>query len=791
MGRGAPPPDRPPFVLGSSGPMRNGPHPGRGPYGSASGPPMMSGRIPGRGDARGGPTYTMHRRPLPGRGPPPPPPQPPQGIRAGPGPTLGRGGRKEGTYPQPGSFQHWPPGPPNGMGNRIPPPPSRTDPAVRERPLPHPPYPTNHSVGLSPGPLYSRPNGMLPPPPPPPAIIQHHRETHSTMPVSIIGRAPPPAMPHQHSSHFINGKVGLSPYHRPQPPPPYPPAAASTQQQPQAAPLQSTWNHPSLNSTPRNSHQLPLPTTSPAIVAPLSEDQAWTEHTAPNGMKYYYNSVTKASAWEKPEALKKAQAATTKPRPWTQYTDAGTGKTYYSNGITTSWEKPADFEPVDRRTTATATIEEVSSEPPQKKKKPEKKNTNFASKDEAVAAFKGLLLAKDISPIMKWSDVVKVVSSDSRWENCQDVLTIGERRQSLAEYQTKRANELRTLERQERQRSKEAFQQLLAEVLPTVSGFSAWKSRFHEFRDSLAKDDRFHAVADDATRDSLFLDFCEESRKRDERRKRNKKREAEESFIMFLKEKQEIGKLTFASTWNSFASLLDELEHNDARFVASVELSDADRQLHFADFVLELQTSEDDKRRRIRDARRRAEKAQREAFRTMLQHLATEGKLLPSSRWRSVEELLTTDPSFAPVQEQDRDAPRELFEDFVDEWNELYRRDRALLSRLVNSKSDNARKLLVTSTMAYDDFVNALLDEAADSPEIYGEVKAIIFHEVPVSSARLYFNELHFRAKGIARPILRLPHQREEDSSEDEGEIIEDGEAPESVNQLARDASSV
>lgn len=30
----------------------------------------------------------------------------------------------------------------------------------------------------------------------------------------------------------------------------------------------------------------------------------WTEHKAPDGRTYYYNSQTKESSWEKPDALK-------------------------------------------------------------------------------------------------------------------------------------------------------------------------------------------------------------------------------------------------------------------------------------------------------------------------------------------------------------------------------------------------------------------------------------------------------------------------------------------------------
>ena len=33
-------------------------------------------------------------------------------------------------------------------------------------------------------------------------------------------------------------------------------------------------------------------------------DKLWTEHKAPDGRTYYYNSITKESRWEKPDELK-------------------------------------------------------------------------------------------------------------------------------------------------------------------------------------------------------------------------------------------------------------------------------------------------------------------------------------------------------------------------------------------------------------------------------------------------------------------------------------------------------
>ena len=54
--------------------------------------------------------------------------------------------------------------------------------------------------------------------------------------------------------------------------------------------------------------------------------------------------------------------------------------------------------------------------------------------------------------------------------------------------------------------------------------------------------------------------------------------------------------------------------------------------------------------------------------------------------------------------------------------------------------------------------------------------------EDPISSARVYFNELVNRVKEVAMTAMRRNNRRgsvRDDSSEDEGEIVEDGEIKE------------
>lgn len=517
-------------------------------------------------------------------------------------------------------------------------------------------------------------------------------------------------------------------------------------------------------------------------------DQAWTEHTAPNSMKYFHNPILHESTYSMPAVLaaKAEQASSTTTghiqavvsQTWIEYNDPTTGKTYYSNGISTTWEKPDGFGSSSENTRTTNPNDE--DEPPTKRKKSvAKRETSFSSKSEAQSAFKGLLLAKGITPTNKWNEVMKSCSADSRWDACE-ILSLGERKQALAEYQTKRASELKNLDREERKRAKDAFVDLLAEVLSSITTFNAFTSRLSDMRDTLSKDDRFYAVEEEGIRESLFLEFCEEMRKREERKKRNKKRDMKEAFFSVLKDHEESAKLTFASTWSSFLSSLNEVELNDPRFLSSQFMSDSDRELYFSDFVIELQTVEDEKRRRIRDARKRAEVAQREAFCETLRCLAIDGKIIPSSRWGDVEEFLALEPTYGPVVEQDRNVPRDLFDDFIAEWDSRYQTDRSFMVRLLNMVNGNGRMLMsVTVESTYDEFKEKLLSSSAPVAKDYQTSRHIMNTEDPVSHAKVFFNEITGKAKGTllapTRKATRLS-STVDDTSEDEGEIIEDGE---------------
>ena len=57
------------------------------------------------------------------------------------------------------------------------------------------------------------------------------------------------------------------------------------------------------------------------------EPTNWTEHKAPDGRTYFYNSSTKASSWEKPDCLKSSIEMLLAQCPWKEF-KAENGKVF-------------------------------------------------------------------------------------------------------------------------------------------------------------------------------------------------------------------------------------------------------------------------------------------------------------------------------------------------------------------------------------------------------------------------------------------------------------------------------
>ena len=300
---------------------------------------------------------------------------------------------------------------------------------------------------------------------------------------------------------------------------------------------------------------------SKGTAASLTSDAGhmWSEHISPEGQVYYFNQVTKESVWARPAEMGPAKIATVASAPaavtaaplqqeqvkreWKEYYHPETKTVYYSDGVLSVWEKPPELISKEKNTKPTVSGTE-SANYSKKEDVPE-----YDTKEEADAAFVELLASKAITPTTKWPEVVKLCSNDTRWTACCQ--TNGQRKQILAEFQTKKQKEEKEQRRQELAKARKGFTEMLMLKVPqqTILGAPAATLAYLDIRDRLLTDSRFFAIEDEDLRQELFYDYVEETKKREERIKATKKKEVKDGFFAFLKEKEEAGVLSHSSTW--------------------------------------------------------------------------------------------------------------------------------------------------------------------------------------------------------------------------------------------------
>ena len=176
----------------------------------------------------------------------------------------------------------------------------------------------------------------------------------------------------------------------------------------------------------------------------------WTEHTAPDGRKYYYNSELKKSSWSIPEGWNASGSAT---GVWEEH-KAPDGRTYYHNRATkeSKWSLPVGATVVSRKDVAASGTPPTRSlpafVPPPGALQPGP-TPQFATAREAHQAFHKMLTDAQIPSWITWENVMPIMSVDRRFGS---VATASERKMLFDEYiRGKIIEEARCMEARQRE----------------------------------------------------------------------------------------------------------------------------------------------------------------------------------------------------------------------------------------------------------------------------------------------------------------------------------------------------
>ncbi|KAF6257845.1 hypothetical protein COO60DRAFT_1701643 [Scenedesmus sp. NREL 46B-D3] len=454
--------------------------------------------------------------------------------------------------------------------------------------------------------------------------------------------------------------------------------------------------------------------------------KAWKQYTAPDGRPYFYNKISKESKWVMPDEMKQAAAAAVGGQAAGK-TAAAAAATAPNGNVSREPEKV-------KEQPAAAAAPKVKQEPA--------KPIVYPTKEAAKEAFKALLTDFDIPAEASWDNAMRLIIHDPRYSALK---ALGEKKSAFNEYCTAR----RAAEREEARRrqiaAKEGFMALLedaAELEPGDSYDRACACSTTTGDGSSRAWPGAREVESEALRRELFKDHMEAlKRRRVEAEKRK-----QEGAVAAFKELLQRSALKPSSSWRKVAAKLQDEEAYEA-------LDRLTRLEVFQAHIRQLEEEERQAKEREKEALRRKERKNRDAFRVLLTRQRDAGSITVHSRWKAYAPLIEDSQEYQAVKKNASGSrPKELFEDIILELEEEWEKARPLLKEALRAAGWTA-----TAESSYEGYLEALAGqqqqqdgEAADGGEGVKRGAAESAAKLAAmrdSHKRCYFEEQVGRAK--------------------------------------------
>lgn len=488
----------------------------------------------------------------------------------------------------------------------------------------------------------------------------------------------------------------------------------------------------------------------------------WSEHRAPDGRIYYYNSATKESRWEKPDALKTPAERLLSTCPWKEYI-SDSGKPYYYNANTkeSRWTAPPEFLeikqkigtdkpvvppnfPLSSSTTPitspfmmsdnvsktpgsnenssssaldhamAATLAQLDSievpllpkedEKPLIAEAPEEPVVEFKDKKEAIEAFKEFLKEKNV-PACTWEQCIKIISKDPKYNAFKK---LNEKKQAFNAYKTQKQKEEKEEQRLKAKKSKENLEKFLMSHEKIDSTI-----KYYRCEEMFSNLEVWKAVPETDRRD-IFDDCVFNLAQREkEEAKVLKKR----NIKVLRKLLESMDSITYQSTWSEAQVLL--LDNNE--FKSDISLLGMDKEdalIVFEEHIRALELEEAEERENEKRRQKRLQRKNRDNFLTLLDAFHEEGKLTSVSTWAELYPAISADLRFSAMLGQPGSTPLDLFKFYVDQLKAHYHDDKKLIKEILKE-----RKFNVLPTTNFVEFATIVCEDHRSASLNPGNVK--------------------------------------------------------------------
>ncbi|XP_033098014.1 pre-mRNA-processing factor 40 homolog A-like [Anneissia japonica] len=501
-------------------------------------------------------------------------------------------------------------------------------------PMMMPPFRMQGPPNMPPPPFMPMPNQSSGQPPmniPPPTFPQHGNIPRMPMPPPNFnmpppGMGPPPMMP-----------TGI-------PPPINSGMPLINQEKPDEASNQSSTKVPGFvpaqdtKTVEKASEQEPAKETKST-----SKKSCWTEHKAPDGRIYFYNTQTKQSSWEKPDDLKTHAEYLLSQCAWKEF-KSDSGKIYFHNNTTkeSKWSIPKELEDLKNRIESEGlnsilyldAIEQEEKEKERKEAEEQEKQMKIEEEKEK-ARQEELRLLKESEELKANQD--KEAKAAAELAKQEEAATISQAQPTIPQQFTPETIQAMAFQQQLFQQQMAMMQQMQA-MGGDQAAMQAQMAMFaaQGFASMVPKSESGTPKSDDGTTAS------ETAPTESQEVVYPSKEEAKNAFKKLLKDKE----VPSNASWESAMKLII----NDPRYRALSKLSE--KKQVFNDY--KTQRAKEEKE----EQRVRAKKAKEDLQKFLENH----PKVTSTVRYRKAETLFEDEETWKVVPERDR---KELYEDVI------------------------------------------------------------------------------------------------------------------------------
>ncbi|XP_013187253.1 pre-mRNA-processing factor 40 homolog A [Amyelois transitella] len=502
----------------------------------------------------------------------------------------------------------------------------------------------------------------------------------------------------------------------------------------------------------------------PDVAPTANQSSPWSEHKAPDGRIYYYNSVTKQSLWEKPDDLKTPAEKLLSSCVWKEYT-TDAGRVYYHNIETkeSSWVIPKELQEIKDKIAAEEAAqsmiadvpppgevplpgspavgsggssaldeamaktlaaidptlansipipEEIKPEeitaPPQiaggddAEKAPE---TQYKDKKEAIEAFKELLKDRNVPSNATWEQCVKIISKDPRYATFKK---LNEKKQAFNAYKTQKLKDEREEQRLKTKKNRENLEEFLLSCDRVTS-----ITKYYKCEEMFSNLEIWRCVPESDRRD-IFEDCIFTITKREkEEAKALKKR----NMKMLAQVLENMSEITYSSTWSEAQVLLLE----NSAFKNDVSLLGMDKEdalIVFEQHIKNLETEYLQEREQIKKKNKRLQRKNRDNFLALLDSLHEEGKLTSMSLWVELYPVISADTRFSAMLGQSGSTPLDLFKFYVENLKARFHDEKKVIKEILREKEFEVRP-----DTTFEEFATVVCEDSKSASLDAGNVK--------------------------------------------------------------------